>query len=363
MNLNMYKSLIRPILFKLPAETAHNISFSLMQSTQWMTGILPRLFDINDPRLQQTVWGIPFRNPIGLAGGFDKNARCVPWWNWLGFSFAEIGTVTPLPQTGNPKPRLFRYPDEHAIVNRMGFNNAGSEKVAQQLKQYAEAMSNQNFVIGASIGKQKETPADQIDLVIRDYQTSIDCLYDFSDYFAVNVSSPNTKDLRALQERNSLESLLRALIQTLDELAAVNNQPKRKPICVKIAPDLNDEQIENIVEVVTTNRMDGIIATNTTNQTGDRESGGLSGQPLRERSTEVIHRIAQLTKGKVPIIGCGGIFTFEDALEKLQAGAWLLQVYTGFVYEGPAMIPRINRELVRCMEENDIHHIENIRCI
>lgn len=325
-----------------------------------MADALPRLLDVKDERLQQTIWGIPFRNPIGLAGGFDKNARCPRWWDWLGFSYAEIGTVTPLPQTGNPKPRLFRYPEELAIVNRMGFNNDGSDAIRQRLDQSSEKMKDKPFVLGVSIGKQKETPANDIEQVIRDYVSSIDKLYLFGDYFAVNVSSPNTKDLRSLQERNALEQLLRALLETLDEMAAVYNH-KRKPLCVKIAPDITGEQLEDIIEVVINNRIDGIIATNTTNQTANRESGGLSGVPLRDRSTEIIRRIAEMSEGKVPIIGCGGIFNSDDALEKLQAGAWLLQVYTGFVYQGPTMVSKINRSLSQHLTQHNLNSIAAIR--
>lgn len=357
----MYQSILRPLFFKLPAETAHNLAFSILESTQSMTNVLPRMLDVKDERLHQSIWGIPFRNPIGLAGGFDKNARCIRWWDWLGFSFAEIGTVTPLPQIGNPKPRMFRYPEEHAIVNRMGFNNDGSDAIRERLEASSKMMNQKPFVLGVSIGKQKETPANEIEQVIRDYVSSIDKLYLYGDYFAVNVSSPNTKDLRSLQERNALEQLLRALLETLDELAAVYNHPKRKPLCVKIAPDITREQLEDITEVVLNNKIDGIIATNTTNQTANRETGGLSGVPLRVKSTEVIHRISQLTDGNVPIIGCGGIFTAEDAIEKLQAGAWLLQVYTGIVYEGPAMVYSMNKSLVQYIQKNGLESIEKIR--
>lgn len=357
----MYKSLIRPMLFQLPAETAHNVSFSILQNLEGITGWLPRVFDYSNSALEQTIWGLPFRNPIGLAGGFDKNARCICWWDWLGFSYAEIGTVTPLPQVGNPKPRLFRYHDEQALVNRMGFNNEGADAIRDRLENHHQKKSNKPFVLGISIGKQKDTPADDIERVIRDYVSSLDKLYLFGDYFAVNVSSPNTKDLRSLQERNALESLLRALLLTLDELAAMHNHLKRKPLCIKIAPDLTESQLIDIAEVVHNNHIDGIIAANTTNQTAARESGGLSGAPLRERSTEVIHRIAQLTNGSVPIIGVGGIFRVEDALEKLQAGAWLLQVYTGFVYEGPSMVYRLNKDLTAWMQEYDLKSIQDIR--
>lgn len=357
----MYQSLIRPLLFKLPAETAHNLSFSMLQSLDGAINYLPRMYEYPDVLLEQTLWGLPFRNPIGLAGGFDKNARCIRWWDWLGFSFAEIGTVTPMPQVGNSRPRLFRYPEEKALVNRMGFNNEGADAIRDRLEKYQPYKSGKPFVLGVSIGKQKDTPADDIELVIRDYVSSLDKLYLNGDYFAVNVSSPNTKDLRSLQERNALESLLRALLQTLDELAVLHNHPKRKPLCIKIAPDLSETQITDIVDVVVNNRIDGIIATNTTNQTANRETGGLSGAPLRERSTEVIRKIAQLTNREVAIIGCGGIFSFEDALEKLQAGAWLLQVYTGFVYEGPSMVYRLNKSLAEYIKEQQLKSIREIQ--
>lgn len=356
----MYKRWIRPLLFRLPPETAHDLALWVMERTQGAAAYLPRRLEPNDERLQQTIWGIPFRNPIGLAGGFDKNARCIQWWDSLGFAFAEIGTVTPRPQSGNPKPRLFRYPEEQALVNRMGFNNQGADRIRSRLEAASNSANHKRCVLGVSIGKQKETPAHDLHAVIADYEYTLEQLHPFADYFAVNVSSPNTRDLRTLQERNSLEALLRALIHKLNDLAAAQNQNpvKRKPLCVKIAPDITSAQIEDIADVVLNNRIDGIIATNTSNQTANRETGGLSGAPLRQRATEVIHAFAQYTQAQVPIIGCGGIFTAQDAVEKLHAGAWLLQIYTGFVYEGPAMAGRLNRSLSQYLQD---HHLDSIQ--
>ncbi len=350
----IYKKIARPLLFSFDPENVHDW---VMDNLGWIRPLKPVLKPIlsrNDPRFRQDLWGLTFSHPIGLAGGFDKNAQHTDLWEMLGFSFIEVGTVTPNPQAGNPKPRLFRYPGQQALVNRMGFNNHGSQAIARHL----ENARPRSAVMGISIGKQKETPADDISLVIRDYLVCLDRLHPYADYFAVNVSSPNTPDLRTLQQREPLSKLLTALTERLEELKTGEH---RTPLCVKFAPDLSDDEIKEAVEVALDCGADGIIATNTTNQTGDLENGGLSGKPLRERSTQKISLIAEITGGKTPIIGCGGIFTAEDAVEKIQAGAWLLQIYTGFVYQGPKAASNILRGIQNMMNAQELDHVSQIR--
>lgn len=332
----LYHKLARPALFLGDPERVHQFALNVVRR------LPPALLagDVSaarDPRLAQTLWGLPFANPVGLAGGFDKNAECVHRWGGYGFSFVEIGTVTPKPQPGNPRPRLFRYPAEKALVNRMGFNNEGAEAVAKRLERLAERPSKHPCLIGVSLGRQKDTPAGDLGAVERDYITVLKRLYNRGDYFAVNVSSPNTPGLRALQRPEALDRLFASMLAFLGERAGAEKRERRKPLLVKLAPDLGDDEIREALGVIMDRGLDGVIATNTTNQTGGRETGGLGGAPLRERATGAIRLIHETTGGKLPIIGVGGIFTPDDALEKLRAGAALLQVYTGFVYEGPRL--------------------------
>jgi dihydroorotate dehydrogenase len=285
------------------------------------------------------LFGIRFPNPVGLAAGFDKDAKLFGPLSNFGFGFIEIGTVTPKSQSGNPKKRLFRLQADQAVINRMGFNNEGVEAAVKRLEH------NKNIIIGGNIGKNKTTPNEN---AVDDYLICFEALFDYVDYFVVNVSSPNTPNLRDLQDKAPLT----ALLNTLQERNA--NKPKRKPILLKIAPDLTDDQLLDIVEIVQTTQIDGLIATNTTlsreGLSSDpqlcAEQGGLSGRPLTRRSTEVIRFLHQKSDGKIPIIGVGGIYTPEDAIEKLEAGASLLQLYTGFIYEGPAAVKRINKALI-----------------
>jgi dihydroorotate dehydrogenase len=285
------------------------------------------------------LFGIRFPNPVGLAAGFDKDAKLFGPLSNFGFGFIEIGTVTPKSQSGNPKKRLFRLQADQAVINRMGFNNEGVEAAVKRLEH------NKNIIIGGNIGKNKTTPNEN---AVDDYLICFDALFNHVDYFVVNVSSPNTPNLRDLQDKAPLT----ALLNTLQERNA--NKPKRKPILLKIAPDLTDDQLLDIVEIVQTTQIDGLIATNTTlsreGLSSDpqlcAEQGGLSGRPLTRRSTEVIRFLHQKSDGKIPIIGVGGIYTPEDAIEKLEAGASLLQLYTGFIYEGPAAVKRINKALI-----------------
>ena len=298
--------------------------------------------------MERDLFGLRFPNPVGLAAGFDKDAKFYRELTDFGFGFIEIGTVTPKPQEGNPKKRLFRLKKDSAIINRMGFNNGGVEAVLSRIKKNPEKGEKGHVLIGGNIGKNKVTPNEE---AVNDYVICFDALYDHVDYFVVNVSSPNTPNLRALQEKEPLTKLL----QTLQEKNSAKEQ--RKPILLKIAPDLTDEQLMDIIDIVSETKIDGVIATNTTIDRGglkedDKKveeigAGGLSGKPLTKRSTEVIRFLAEKSNRSFPIIGVGGIHSAEDALEKIEAGASLVQLYTGFIYEGPALIKRINKALLK----------------
>ena len=337
----MYKRVIRPILFLFDPEWVHYFSFAairVLHRIPFMGGLVRKLYSSKKPSLKKEVFGIHFRNPVGLAAGFDKDAKLFRELSNFGFGFIEIGTVTPKPQGGNPKPRLFRLKKDKGIINRMGFNNEGVEAAAKRLKR------NKNIIIGGNIGKNKTTPNNNAQ---EDYLICFDVLFDVVDYFVVNVSSPNTPNLRDLQEKEPLTALLNTLQKQN------NSKPKRKPILLKIAPDLTDTQLSDIIDIVEVTKIDGVIATNTTlsrdglksNETLPSQSGGLSGKPLTKRSTEVIRYLHTHSKGAFPIVGVGGIHTPSDAKEKLDAGASLIQLYTGFVYEGPASVCNINKKL------------------
>ncbi|GAB5400387.1 MAG: quinone-dependent dihydroorotate dehydrogenase [Aureisphaera sp.] len=296
------------------------------------------MYTSKDPRLERKLFGLTFPNPVGLAAGFDKDAKLYRELSNFGFGFIEIGTVTPKPQDGNPKKRLFRLKSDSAIINRMGFNNGGVEEAVERLR------LNKNVLVGGNIGKNKVTPnAD----AVNDYVICFEALFDHVDYFVVNVSSPNTPNLRELQDKKPLTDLLNTLQQ---KNAAKSN---RKPILLKIAPDLTDAQLVDIIEIVSDTQIDGVIATNTTisreglTSENKKEMGGLSGKPLTHRSTEVIRFLSEKSNKAFPIIGVGGIHTVEDALEKIEAGASLIQLYTGFIYEGPTLIKAINRRLLQ----------------
>ncbi len=336
----MYKSVIRPLLFKFDPEKVHHFTFGLLKFVHqipFVPYLLKKKFTVEDSRLERQVFGLKFKNPVGLAAGFDKDARLYKELSSLGFGFIEIGTVTPKPQPGNPKKRLFRLVEDQGIINRMGFNNEGVEVVVQRLKQ------NKNILIGGNIGKNKITPNKD---AISDYEICFDKLFDYVDYFVVNVSSPNTPNLRELQDKKPLTDLLVALQKKNSE------KIKTKPILLKIAPDLTNEQLTDIIEIVKETAISGVIATNTTierkNLKSEKstETGGLSGQPLKDRSTEVIRFLTQKSENAFPIIGVGGIHSPADAIEKLQAGASLIQIYTGFIYEGPGFVKSINKELL-----------------
>ena len=336
----MYKSLIRPILFFFDPEEVHYFTFSLIRTVSKIPGfksIFKSLYLVNDKRLETEVFGLKFKNPVGLAAGFDKDATLYKELSNFGFGFIEIGTLTPKGQEGNPKKRLFRLKEDSAIINRMGFNNGGVLEAVERLK------NNNGVLIGGNIGKNKLTPNED---AVADYQICFDALYDHVDYFVVNVSSPNTPNLRALQEKEPLTKLL----QVLQDSNLKKQTPK--PILLKIAPDLTNEQLLDIIDIVKQTKIAGVIATNTTlsreglQSENKVEMGGLSGKPLTKRSTEVIRFLSEKSNKAFPIIGVGGIHSAEDALEKLDAGASLIQLYTGFIYEGPALVKAINKRIL-----------------
>ncbi len=336
----MYKSILRPILFKSDPEEIHHFTFSSVRRLFKVPGsknIIKKLYQVNDTRLEREVFGLKFKNPVGLAAGFDKDAKLYKELSHFGFGFIEIGTVTPKPQPGNPKKRLFRLKEDQAIINRMGFNNGGVAEAVVRLQK------NKNVLIGGNIGKNKVTPNDE---AVNDYILCFNALFNVVDYFVVNVSSPNTPGLRELQDKEPLTKLL----ATLQDLNA--QKEKRKPILLKIAPDLTEDQLLDIIDIVATTKIDGVIATNTTisreglTSVNKEETGGLSGKPLTKRSTEVIRFLSERSNKAFPIIGVGGIHSAQDALEKIEAGASLVQLYTGFIYEGPQLIKDINTELL-----------------
>lgn len=339
----MYK-IIRPLLFLVDPEKIHALIFGILRILCRLPGfrfLLRSFFQYDHPCLQRNILGLSFSNPVGLAAGFDKDAKLIDALSCFGFGFIEIGTLTPRAQPGNDKPRLFRLPADKALINRMGFNNEGADAAVRRLKKRPARV-----VIGGNIGKNKLTPNES---AFEDYVSCFHALYEHVDYFVVNVSSPNTPGLRELQERKPLEQLLK----TVKALSI--EKPVARPVLLKIAPDLTTSQLDDIIEIVKATRIDGVIATNTTvSRDGLRTSapevgrigaGGVSGQPLARRSTEVIRYLRAGLGVDFPIIGVGGIMSPEDALEKLDAGADLLQVYTGFVYEGPAFIRRINKAI------------------
>lgn len=337
----MYKSLIRPILFGFDPEEIHHFSFSSIRFINKIPGVsslIRSIYLVNDKRLEREVFGLKFKNPVGLAAGFDKDAKLYNELSNFGFGFIEIGTLTPKPQDGNPKKRLFRLLEDSAIINRMGFNNGGVLEAVERLKK------NNGVLIGGNIGKNKITPNEE---AVNDYEICFEALYDYVDYFVVNVSSPNTPGLRELQDKEPLTKLLQVL-QNLN-----NEKPKQKPILLKIAPDLTDDQLLDIVEIVKDSKIAGVIATNTTisreglQSTNKSEVGGLSGKPLTERSTEVIRFLSEKSNKAFPIIGVGGIHSAQDAIDKLEAGASLVQLYTGFIYEGPALVKAINKAILK----------------
>lgn len=343
----LFRKLFRPLLFSFSPEKAHDLTFAALKGLQTIPGIkgVQRgLYRERATNLKVKLWDLEFPNPVGLAAGFDKDGKLFPALEPFGFGFIEVGTVTPRPQPGNPQPRLFRLPADQALINRMGFNNEGVDALVARLQK----RRNRNLIIGGNIGKNKDTPNEK---AVDDYRHSFEKLHPHVDYFVVNVSSPNTPDLRALQDKGPLQEIL----QTLKDCEKRFDRPK--PILLKIAPDLNEAQLDDILEIVANTATDGLIATNTTikreglytaaSEVLTMGAGGLSGKPLRERATEVISYLHQKSGGKLPIIAVGGIFSAADAHEKLKAGASLVQLYTGFIYEGPGLVQRINQGLAQ----------------
>jgi len=335
----MYKLLIRPLLFLFDPEKVHYLTFSLIRffNKIGFGSLFKSIYEVKDARLEREVFGIKFKNPVGLAAGFDKDAKLYQELSNFGFGFIEIGTLTPVGQEGNPKKRLFRLKEDNAIINRMGFNNGGVLEAVERLKK------NNGVLIGGNIGKNKVTPNED---AVNDYEICFEALFPYVDYFVVNVSSPNTPNLRALQEKEPLKKLLQTLEN--NKLQTTNH----KPILLKIAPDLTEEQLLDIIEIVNETKIAGVIATNTTlsreglQSENKAEMGGLSGKPLTKRATEVIRFLSEKSNKSFPIIGVGGIHSAADAIEKLEAGASLVQLYTGFIYEGPALVKAINKKIL-----------------
>jgi len=357
-----YRSIIRPILFSLPAESAHQFALKSLRaglaSSFARKAVSRRLQSQPFDKLKR--FGLEFRNPIGLAAGFDKNGRYVRELAALGFGFIEVGSVTNEAQSGSPKPRVFRLPKDRALINRLGFNNIGAERVANHLRRHRP-----DCVLGVNVGKSRSVAIEE---AIPDYLASFDAVYDVADYITVNVSSPNTPNLRALQQHDLLEDLLSSLQRRNDELSERGSRKQPTPLLLKIAPDLSEAEIESIVDVALRTNVSGVIATNTSiKRDGLRTSidevracgeGGISGAPLRHRSNQVISLVYRSTRGKLAIIGVGGVFTAEDAWEKICAGASLIQLYTGFVYEGPRVVKRINEGLAAIMRREGFRSLD-----
>ena len=342
----MYKFLVRPLLFLFAPETIHFIVSCILKVTFIIPGlsyIISRLFTLENKRLVRDVAGLKFKNPVGLAAGFDKNASLFNELSNLGFSFVEIGTITPEPQTGNKKPRSFRLAKDSALINRMGFNNYGIEEIVKRLKG-----KRFDIIIGGNIGKNTKTTNKD---AYNDYEICLRKIYDHVDYIAVNVSCPNIDNLTELQDAKALENILHRLMEIRKK------QTKHKPVFLKISPDLSNRQLDEIIDISVNTGINGIIATNTTIERKELRtsqdkidkigSGGLSGKPLTNRSTATIKYINKKLDGKLPIIGVGGIMSPEDAIEKIEAGATLVQVYTGFIYEGPYLVKRINKAIAK----------------
>lgn len=341
----MYKLLLRPILFLFDPESVHHFTFKSIRISSKIPGVKSLrkgIYSVNDKALEKELFGIKFKNPVGIAAGFDKNAILIDQLEDFGFGFVEIGTLTPKAQEGNKRPRLFRLKKDQGIINRMGFNNAGVNAAVTRLKK-----RKTQIIVGGNIGKNTATDNDSAQ---PDYIYSFKALHDVVDYFVVNVSCPNVGDVKKLQDQDFLMDLL----GELKSLNATYSHPK--PILLKIAPDLNNKQLDEVIEIVEETKIDGVIATNTTTQRSNLKAteaelekignGGLSGQPLKHRSTEVIKYLSEKSNKAFPIIGVGGIHSERDALEKIEAGADLVQIYTGFIYEGPKLVKRINKAIL-----------------
>ncbi len=358
----IYKPFLRPLLFLKDPEEAHEQTLAFLSRVDFLAPILEPFFSVSDSRLQVRIGPLHFPNPVGLAGGFDKNGKAIKIWPAFGFGFIEIGAVTALAQPGNPKPRLVRLPKDHALINRLGFNNEGAEAIGAHLGAMLGNGGRLKIPLGINIGRSKVVKTED---AAADYLFTFERLYSFGDFFTLNVSSPNTPNLRDLQEKNLLKDLL-AAIQTKNQELAEKERSGKKPIFVKVDPDMEISQLDQVIDVLESRQVTGIIATNATAFLREKlttrvdEPGGLSGKPLRERATSFIRHIYQVTRGRLPIIGVGGIFTAEDAYEKIKAGATAVQILTGFVYEGPCAVKRINRGLLRLMEQDGFKDISEV---
>ena len=345
----MYKLIIRPLLFLFDPEKVHHFTFLMLKivfKIPFVSSITKSIYSVDDPKLERKLFGLTFKNPVGLAAGFDKNAVLYKELSNFGFGFIEIGTVTPKAQVGNPKKRLFRLIDDSGIINRMGFNNEGVEAAVERLKQ-----NNNQVLIGGNIGKNTKSMPNEY---TEDYLTCFKAMHPYVDYFVLNVSCPNVGSMAKLQDKDYLLELITA-VQNENNL--LSGRAQSRPILLKIAPDLNDIQLDEIIELVAETRIDGVIASNTsTNRKGLKASkekldaigmGGLSGKPVADRSTKVIQYLSEKSNKAFPIIGVGGIHSAQDALDKLDAGADLVQIFTGFIYEGPSLVKKINKALLK----------------
>lgn len=345
----MYKLLVRPLLFSFDPEWVHYFTLNalrLLNKIPFSSWLFRKIYSYQNSSLEKELFGIKFKNPVGLAAGFDKNGKYIKEMSNLGFGFIEIGTITPKPQPGNPKKRLFRVQNDLAIINRLGINNDGNILCAERLKK-----NNSDVVIGGNIGKNTTTSNEKADT---DYIQNFKILHQYVDYFVLNVSCPNVRNFTKLQDVEFLKKLI-------PQLKKINStKPKKKPILIKISPDLNQDQLDETIDLILSENLDGIIATNTTTSRNNLKTskskiekignGGLSGEPLKNKSTEVIRYISKKTNGNLPIIGVGGIMNPKDALDKIKAGADLIQLYTGFIYEGPSIVKKINQYLSKNYE-------------
>ena len=354
----MLYPLLRPFFFSLDPEQAHHLSINALKLLQ-ASQVRPTPA-LSHPRLSQDLWGLRFPNPVGLAAGYDKNALVPRVWSSLGFGFAELGTITAKAQPGNPKPRIFRLAQDGALINRLGFNNDGAAAIAQRLPGLLSSSHPRPVPLGFNIGKSKVTSLEE---AVDDYLESCEKLLPFADYLVVNVSSPNTPELRKLQEPERLGELLEALLSKVRQMAhETRSQPK--PLLVKIAPDLSETEIGEIAQLALSVGVSGLIATNTTVErpglrSASNETGGLSGRPLARRASEVLSTLYRAVEGQLPLIGVGGIFSAEDAYERVCAGASLVQIYTGMIYAGPFLARRIVRGLARILEQEGIQHLRD----
>jgi dihydroorotate dehydrogenase len=355
----IYKTLLRPLLFLKDPEEAHELTLTVLARLGFLEGVFENLYSVQDSRLETKVGSLKFSNPVGLAAGFDKNGKALGIWPGFGFGFIEMGAVTALAQPGNPKPRLYRLPKDSALINRLGFNNEGAEAIGAKLRDQKEKGQLPKIPLGINLGRSKIIETKD---ATKDYLFSFEKLYPFGDFFTLNVSSPNTPQLRDLQEKPHLDELLSA-IQSKNRQLATELRIDPKPIFLKIAPDMEFSQLDQIIEIVLAQKLSGLAATNATAflretlVTPINEPGGLSGKPVRALVTSFVRHIYASTEGRLPIIGVGGIFTAEDAYEKITAGASAVQILTGFVYEGPGAVKRINQGLLKLLDRDGFKNI------